>query len=290
MESFFLWVHYFDPHFPYDPPGRYESMYDPEYAGRANGSMDYLEEIWDKRIFPSANDRKHIISLYDGEISYMDEHLGRLFTMMEKSGLMDHSIVVVVADHGESLGEHGYDFDHGLYVYDASIRVPLLIYAPSMAKGRVIPYQVETLDIFPTVLDLLDIPVPGPVEGQSLRPLLEGSADWTERTVFSEASKPWNVEGESDEVFRNDWKAKCARTREWKYIYTPFAKTRELYHLAQDPDEITNLLGREPDVARDLEGVLQAWTERPRRRQSTTNLADQDAETLEKLRSLGYLQ
>ncbi|MCK4547878.1 MAG: sulfatase-like hydrolase/transferase, partial [Candidatus Eisenbacteria sp.] len=288
--KFFLWVHYFDSHFPYDPPGRFATLYDPGYQGRANGSMDYLDDVWQKRVFPSSRDRDHIVSLYDGEISYMDMHLGRLLKEFDRSGLMDNSVLIVVADHGESLGEHGYDFDHGLYVYDASIRVPLLIHVPRLAEGTVIVQQVETLDILPTILDVMGHPIPDVVEGRSLKPLLAGDTSWTERTVFSEASKPWNAEGESGEIFRNERKAKCARTRDWKYIYTPYARSRELYELSKDPAETVNLVAKRPDLAAEMEKHLQFWAQAPRERQPADDLVSQDPETLEKLRSLGYLQ
>ena len=242
-----------------------------------------------KRRLPGREDRRHIISLYDGEISYMDEHLGRLLDAMESSGLLQQSIVVVVGDHGESLGEHGYDFDHGLYVYDASIRVPLLIHAPDLPGGRVFPHQVETIDLMPTVLDLLGRPTPPSVEGRSLRPLMEGDPGWTERTAFSEASKPWNVEPDSGDVFQNAWKAKCARTSTWKYIYTPFKDSRELYLITDDPAEETNRLGPHVDVARAMEDELEGWVEHPRSRVSVEDLTP-DPETLEKLKSLGYIQ
>ncbi len=285
---FFLWVHYFDPHYPYDPPGKYASLYDPDYKGGADGSMVYLDQVWRKRRFPSPEDRRHVISLYDGEISYMDEHLGNLFDSLERWKLSENSIVVVVGDHGESLGEHGYDFNHGLYVYDPCIRVPLLIRGPGLPQGRVVPELVETIDLMPTVLDLLDLPVPEVVEGRSLRPLLEGKP-WSERTAFSEATKPWNVEPDSGGVFQNAWKAKCARTREWKYILTPFADKRELYDLSHDPGEETNHLGTRPDIAGEMAARLEAWTERPREIIPNEDLTP-DPETLERLKALGYIQ
>jgi len=286
---FLLWVHYFDPHFPYDPPGRYVDLYDPDYRGTADGSMGYLEEVWEKRVFPSAEDRRHVIALYDGEVSYLDEHVGRLLDALDETRLAERSVVVVVADHGESLGEHEYDFDHGMYVYDASIRVPLLVRDPSVAGGRVVDEQVQTLDLAPTILDLVGLPIPERMEGRSLAPLMRGRTPDAEPVVFSEASKPWNVEGESETVFRNEWKAKCARTDGWKFIYTPFAERWELYDLARDPGETLNLYGSEPARAEQMRRMLQAWATRPRSRLPTLDFTT-DPETLERLRSLGYIQ
>ena len=141
----------------------------------------------------------------------------------------------------------------------------------------------------PTVLDLLGRPTPPSVEGRSLRPLMEGDPGWTERTAFSEASKPWNVEPDSGDVFQNAWKAKCARTSTWKYIYTPFKDSRELYLITDDPAEETNRLGPHVDVARAMEDELEGWVEHPRSRVSVEDLTP-DPETLEKLKSLGYIQ
>lgn len=288
-ERFFLWVHYFDPHYPYDPPDPYGGLYDPDYDGPADGSMAYLERVWLERVVPTEADRRYVISLYDGEISYMDEHLGRLLEEFDRSGLAEHSIVVVVADHGESLGEHDYHFDHGQYVYDASIRVPLLLHCRSLyPRGRVVTEQVDILDLMPTILDLLDLAIPDLVEGRSLGPLIEGDPAWSERVVFSEASKPWNVGTDSGATFQNDPKAKCARTREWKLVDTPFVGIRELYYLPEDPRETVNLIASKPAVAEALGKHLDEWLTRPRTRFPAKDLTP-DPDTLEKLRSLGYI-
>ena len=138
---FFMWVHLFDPHTPYDPPEPYKTRY-----------------------------KK---ALYDGEIAYVDSAMGKFFRQLKASGLYDDTMVVLTADHGESLGAHGEN-EHGIFVYDETIHVPLVIKLPHGAvAGKRIEDRVELADIVPTVLGSLGIPVPEKVQGQSMLGLLE---------------------------------------------------------------------------------------------------------------------
>ena len=121
---FFLWAHLYDPHRPYDPPEPYASIY---------GHNPYL-----------------------GEIAFADSQIGRLLEALEQRALLDRTIVIVAGDHGESLGEHG-ERDHGVFIYENVLRVPLIVRAPALAPFRV-GEVVRLTDVMPTVLDLLDVP------------------------------------------------------------------------------------------------------------------------------------
>ncbi len=208
--KFFVWVHLFDPHLPYTPPPPYDEKF---------------------------QDR------YDGEIAYTDSQIGRLIDLLKNMELYENTFVIVVGDHGEGLGDHG-EKDHGIFIYDTTMKVPFIMHCPGVIPaGFKIDDQVRTIDIFPTVLDLLKIRIPGDCRGASLRPLLEGKN--LELEAYGETYLPLLACGWSE--------LKMLRTNEWKYIRAP---RPELYHLASDADEKQNLINRERQVAARLEKRL----------------------------------
>src|SRR2546430_9813347 len=147
----FVWAHLYDPHDPYEPPAPYSQIY-----------KDHL---------------------YDGEIAYADSALATFITFLRKHGLYDNAIIIAVGDHGEGLGEHHED-THGIFLYDSTIHVPLTVKLPRQsAAEKIVNAQVRTTDILPTVLDLLGVPPPARLDGESLKPLF-GSIENTDRTAF----------------------------------------------------------------------------------------------------------
>src|SRR5712671_3583316 len=153
----FVWVHLYDPHDPYEPPPPYSEIY---------------------------KDR-----LYDGEIAYADSALGHFLAYLKTHGWYDNSLVVVVGDHGEGLGEHQED-THGIFLYDSTTHVPLIVKLPAgRERSRVVEAQVRTTDILPTVLDLLDAPGLETKEGESLKVYFAGT-EATARTAFGETDYP----------------------------------------------------------------------------------------------------
>ncbi|HEX9186294.1 MAG TPA: sulfatase-like hydrolase/transferase [Vicinamibacteria bacterium] len=138
---FFLWVHYYDPHAPYEPPG--------ELAGRFRDAP------------------------YDGEVAFADQQLGRLLRALEERGALSRTLVVATSDHGEGLGEHG-EGTHGLFVYDSTLKVPFIVAGPGVAAGRVAPTVARGVDVLPTLLDYAGLPSRPEIEGRSLRPAIEG--------------------------------------------------------------------------------------------------------------------
>jgi arylsulfatase A-like enzyme len=149
-QRLFCWVHFYDPHEPYDPPEPYRT----QYSG----------------------------SLYDGEIAYTDEALGRLLEQVKQSHLEENTLIIITADHGEGLGEHN-ESTHSIFIYNTTVHVPLLIHLPGLHQRRV-PQTVNHVDLAPTILEWLGIdPAPG-IQGKSLIPLLEGK-EKNDRTVLS---------------------------------------------------------------------------------------------------------
>jgi choline-sulfatase len=242
---FFAWIHYYDPHLPYAPPAPYRE----EFAAQP----------------------------YDGEIAYVDEQIGRVLAALGPGGRergTDDTLVVVTSDHGESLGEHG-EKSHGFFVYDSTLRVPLLLRDPGLfPEGARIESPARTIDILPTILDALSIPVPREVQGRSLLPLLDhdeptGPVAYAECYV-SELNFHWAP-------------LVALRDGSYKYIEAP---RPELYDLASDPGETRNLAEREPDRVRRMRSALRALVEGfPK---NLSSRLQPDPATIERLRSLGY--
>jgi len=317
----FLWVHYMDPHGLYDPPTEHDRFRSPipqPVPLEPESAEGALTEAWLARynVHPSDRigagevDAARVKDRYDGEISYVDAELGRLFDALRSAGAMEDTLIIFVADHGESLGEHNYWFEHGRHTYEATCRVPLLIRLPDNFEDRPTPGirhgDVSLADLVPTLRELLSWPAspevaPPSARGRSFVPLLISDSE-RGRPVFSEKV--------DREELQRAVQAKAVRLGDWKFIrrYTfqerrgePNALTvlsEELYDLSKDPAEESNLITappkgapldrlraellmfcaddvRFPDLARELQD----------RRDS---LELRDPETLRILKSLGY--
>jgi arylsulfatase A-like enzyme/Tfp pilus assembly protein PilF len=236
----FLWVHYYDPHLPYEPPARFTS---------------------------AAPNRP-----YDGEIAFVDAELGRLIEGLNR----DRTIVVVTSDHGESLGQHG-EADHGYFLYDATLSVPLIVRVPGMA-ARVVSEQVRLIDLAPTIAQLAG---PGGVadatDGESLVPLMEGQV---RRDVPISVAESWYPR------LHFGWsEIRSARVGEWKYVAAP---KPELYDLRHDRGELRNLASDRSAVAGRLAADLARVTARFAQPDAKP-VAQPDAAAVERLQALGYL-
>jgi len=239
----FAWIHLYDPHDPYDPPEPFRSRF----------SSD----------------------LYSGEIAYADAALGRMIDRLAASGKLARTIVAVMADHGESLGEHG-ERTHGLFAYDATIRVPLVIWASPALGPATIASPVRLVDVMPTLLDFVGVRLPQ-TDGRALRPLfLDARAD-------DPGSAPASYfEALSANLTRN-WAPLTGIVHgRLKLIDLPIP---ELYDLAADPSEQQNLYARQPDKAKPLEQQLDAVSGSAGKPQA----GPVDRETEQRLRSLGYI-
>jgi arylsulfatase A-like enzyme/tetratricopeptide (TPR) repeat protein len=243
-QPFFAWVHFYDAHHPYDPPQPFRSRFEG--------------------------------SLYDGEISFVDSQVGRLLDWIDSSGRRDDTIVVVVGDHGEGLGEHG-EGEHGYYIYDYAVRVPLILRLPGVSGVRVAG-QVRTADIAPTVTELVTGKTAEGIEGRSLLPLVAGEKEERPRYAYSE-SMTTNLQF--------GWSALYSlRTNEHKFIAAPRS---ELYDLVRDPGETRNVLDDQRRVALLLRDELTRIREASESRAAKTEEADLDQETMRMLASLGYV-
>jgi len=249
-EKFFAWIHLYDPHTPYDPPEPYKTR----FKGRPYG-------------------------LYDGEIAYTDQLIGEFLDYLEEKKRLENTLVIFTADHGESLGEH-LESAHGFFIYDAAVRVPLIIRFPDkIFQGKRIPNQVRSVDIMPTVLHILgDDPHPG-IQGRSVLPLILGKNEEPERPAYSETYWPRYHYGWSE--------LKALRKGQYKFIDAP---KPELYDLSDDPGEVDNLVDKKASLAwemkRELSAVIDKYSKEGIEEAGPRQV---DNDSLIKLQALGYI-
>lgn len=248
---FFAWVHLYDAHAPYAPPEPFASR----YGGRG------------------------LAGLYDGEIAFADDQVGRLLAWLAQQGLAENTVVAVIGDHGEALGSHG-ELTHGYFLYDYATQVPLIVRLPrGLAQGIEVAAPVRSIDLYPTLLELAGAAVPAAAQGRSLVPLLEGRADSPPREpAYSESMAPFLQYG---------WSPMFG-LRDGRYLYID-APQPELYDVAADPQAAVNLIDRDRPRARAMRAELErihaaAGTGAPQ-----VEEANLDSETLAKLAALGYV-
>jgi arylsulfatase A-like enzyme/Tfp pilus assembly protein PilF len=239
---FFVWLHLYDPHDPYDPPPPYREA----FADRP----------------------------YDGEIAFDDEVVGTLLGRLRALGVDRSTIVAVAGDHGESLGEHG-EATHGLFVYEPAIRIPMIVAGTDrVPAGRRVTALVRGIDLAPTLLDLLHAPALAGAQGQSLMPLVTGRAKGPDE-AYSETYFP--------QLYMNWAPLRSIQDERWKFIDAP---APELYDLANDARELTNLAPREPARAAVVKRAFDAVTGGG---EGATAPSRIDRETAQKLAALGYI-
>lgn len=324
-ERFFLWIHYRDPHAPYWPPEPFKNRFDANYQEPYDGPLQDYFHYWpvDERfamVVPpgrTADDLKlakeqmkfgksdlltprfieRAIALYDGEIAYTDHHIGRLLDGLAPLGLEDQTLTVITADHGESLGEHQFYFDHGEFLYDTCLHVPLVIHAPGYPAVRV-KDLVGTIDVAPTILELLTAKPLLYIQGRSLVPHLKLESQ-PSHEYFAETGEPLFAEGnprfggdsvlatravERDPEFRQ--RAFLTPNR-YKLIHDAATGRVQIFHNDSDPGETIDRSG-EPELERRSRGA-RSVLEGLRSFDSGTDLGELDEETRRILEENGYL-
>jgi len=260
---FFMFIHYWDTHYPYVPPDRYRSMF---YAGGnpTDPENHALDQWWDHPIGAMARDTwlrtaegtitdpNYVTALYNGEIRYLDDGIGELFAGLDRLSLTEDTIVVLLADHGESMTEHRICYDHyGLY--DSTVHVPFIMHWPGgrIGKHLRLPNFRQLSDVAPTLLEAADISIPEAMDGRSFFQQLKGQ----------EAAQGYDmVVG-----LESTWQAKyCLRSQGYKFILAREPDLlgnpdRELYDLKSDPWERINLVESAPKLAGEMEKELEAW-------------------------------
>lgn len=307
---FALWLHFVDPHTPYDPPEPWHREFfgDELYESQASDVLPVGGRIGAMPVSARVegySSLRDYIALYDGEIRYTDAEIGRLLDSLEEIGRFDDTLIVLTSDHGESLGDHNYFFSHGDYSYESTSRVPLVFAHPQLEPPHSHPPVPRLIDVVPSVVDLLGLDRSGRFEGLSLfsdsprvgldvsAPVLSGSADYTNLGVRTSGHKlilsPRHWRG-FDVLAR--WKLTIWPTRAKESRYLRRSYRVELYDLVDDPHETTNLAGLLPDRQEQLMTLLLDWIRRDR---SSSLDAEQrsreelDLEVERQLEALGYL-
>jgi len=251
---FFLWLRYVAPHWPYDAPAPYTEMFDPGYTGahafneEVRPGVEHGDLIFGLRRLPP-REMEHAIAHYDGELAYTDAAIGELLKGVDDLGATARTVVLVTADHGESLGEHDYFFEHGAYLYEPTVRVPLIIsYPPSLPAGIVVPTLARTIDIVPTVLQVAGLPIPSGLQGVSLVPWMRGGKE-PGPLAYSESGRNFYKENPRQYVEGVAGKWRMLRSDRFKLIMIPRLSGEpdwEFYDLESDPGETASAVGRFP--------------------------------------------
>ena len=250
-ERFFLFVHYWDPHTPYNQPEEYRKVFshkpgnlDDLVVKTAPAGYEYVPgwgkvgEIWD----PDPAQSKVTIDLYDGEIRYVDALVGEVMEALERLNIADRTAMIVTSDHGEQLGQHGM-YGHGM-LHEAVIYIPLIIRCPNLLpEGKIIEGYVQQADIAPTILELmgLDEGKMPEMDGSSLIPVIEGG------------------KGTREEIFVEDQEYRAYMRGSWKYMRNYFNGKEELYEVRSDPMEVINLTEREGGRLKEMRSKLDGW-------------------------------
>lgn len=253
-QPFFLWTHFFDPHYPWTPPPPWNELYeDGSYDGPYSGDMGFVYAMSAGAFDPDERDVAHLRSQYAGEISYADHYIGQLLGYAAEAGLLRNTIIILTADHGESLGERpgpwpdGTDWLHGDDLYTPGIQVPLMIFDPRRSLGgRSLEPPLQHIDIMPTILDLVAAPIPSAAQGRSIVPLLDGRDDGPPRAAIT--------------TLQDDRSSSIVAADGWKLIENWAEGTEELYYLPDDPGEMSNRATAAPGRAAALRAQLAEWS------------------------------
>lgn len=293
-KPFYLYVHTIDPHVPYIPPAKYRALYDNEpYNGvvKSTETAKLLERIKTGSVRLNQRDKIRLEALYDGEITYHDEHLEKIYAELETQGLLENTVVIVTADHGEELFEHG-SVGHGHTLYEELLHVPLFIRLPgAKANDSAVhfPQEVELVDVFSTICDLIGVEPPSQIQGSSLVEQLNGKEPNFPNAGFSEF-----MDGQL-----------AVRTSRYKMIYRGLRTS--LFDLKEDPRETSDLSDENGPafvLMRDLLGLhmgqfvsggeLSSNVENSPKRIPKSKVLQRedvviDKETREQLKALGYM-
>lgn len=279
---FFAYVHFREPHFPYDPEPPFDTRFGPEgpIAKAARRDNAYWKEVNQGQRPFGDEEREHLVRLYDGNLAFADQEIGALRRTLEAEGLWERTVVIVAADHGEELFEHGW-VGHNVHLFEPSVHVPLVVRFPRAAgqAGRRVSALADLLDVAPTVADIFGVLGKGgsdrEFQGRSLLPLVAGAR------------------GKPAVLSRTVWDRPryALRDERWKLCYDTRSGEQQLYDLDSDPGETTDVSRREPLRTAYYREALHHWTlELARRGPAGAAAAVLSCEQCENLRALGYIQ
>jgi len=301
-KPWFLWVHYLDPHFPYSPPAAFRDRFqgDALFDGTTqvpvtDKRQQEMAGIGRSQVLDGETRLGFYVARYDAEIAYVDSEIGRLFDAFSGQRRLDNTLVAFTSDHGESLGDHNYYFNHGRFGFQTCLRVPLILSWPGKIAPGVDREPVELVNLAPTLLEAAGIALPGGVwaQGRSLWPRIGGKVTDRDRIAFSEAGV----------ATERRW-MKVARDNRFALHYLPIRNDRVwvneerkefvLFDLEADPAELHDVSDAHPEVTERLKRELSLWWGAdPFACATDAASCDEnravDAQTTEQLKALGYL-
>ncbi len=246
---FFAWLHYWDPHQPLVPPAPFSQLY--------------------------------LHDLYQGEIAFADQSLGAVLRTLREAGVYDRTLIVIVGDHGEGLGEHKEE-THSMLTYNSTLRVPLILKVPGLEGGERISRRVGTVDILPTLLEILELPADPDVQGRSLLPWMQNP----DAAAVADVREPHYAETLSPRLSHGWGELRTLFDGPLKYVHGP---RPELYDLSEDPDELRDLGPERPDEMARMRRTLEAFLDSRASSSAGDAAQEVDPETRQRLAALGYL-
>jgi len=284
-EPFFLLVHYNDPHWPYEPPSPYGESFIADYNGSLTPAKTREIVVTHREVPPPVSDEDlaYIVGLYDGEIQYVDAHLGQLLEAVRELPTKRNLVTVLTADHGEEFLDHGA-FNHGYTLYEEQTFVPFIVSAPARFDPRRVSQQVRLIDAAPTLLEIAGVDFKNTrFQGRSLVPLITGSG-LEPLDAFSEATNIGN-------------QSAIRSTDSHKLIHSLIDPQWLLFDLGSDPGELNDLAAQRTERLRELAVRLEAWNEANRTLRKQINIAGTGVDTVvldeemqKGLEALGYIQ
>ncbi|MBU1849729.1 MAG: sulfatase-like hydrolase/transferase [Nanoarchaeota archaeon] len=274
-EPFFLWVHSYDPHDPYNQPKPFDSMHEDFELYYDNVSLSDFTAL------------KQAITNYDEDISYGDKYIGLLLDKIKDLGLNNNTLIVFLSDHGEQFGEHLVPiyqgmgpqvvFEHARALYDQEVRIPFIIKGPGIPKDKKIDALVENIDVMPTILDLLNIPFSKNIQGKSTLPLIKNKSSEIRSFVFTHLYP-----------IISPYYRSSIRTKDYKLIYDHYNKESQLFNLKKDPQEQINIYEQNKTLTQEYEHLMIKLIEE---HTESTEIAIHQIESSEakKLEELGYI-
>jgi len=268
--KFFLWIHIWEPHQPYIPPKQYLRIYEDHYDREEYKYFHQFEKIRIKRTLLPLPVLNHVKNLYKAEVTYTDAQIGNIIKKITELGIKDKTLVIFTSDHGEELYEHQYFIGHGRFLYDPSMKIPLIFNHPDF-KDQDFYQTVESIDISPSVLSFLNIPIPDKMMGRDLFPLINN------RILQKKDFYIGETEGPKYSIWDGTWK-----------LHKEKKRIPELYNITRDPGERVNLFKTNRKIGLALEKKLNKWiqdnSERP-----PEILLNQDPDMIQNLKALGYI-
>ncbi len=271
--EFFLLLHFFDPHLKYNAPEGFRYRWSEPMADDERHELMDLKPLRQKIKAGEEIDWEFLVGAYDEEVAFVDQQVGRLFEALRRRGHLDRSIVLLTADHGEEFRDHG-GFEHGHTLYDEVLRIPMIWWGPGFESGRR-SEPASLIDVFPTVMEAIGQAAPFGLPGRSLLPSLSGGGHGPPRTLIAERT----LYGPELET---------AISWPFKVIHEPLRRQARLFDLSADPGESLDIAHQQMDQTRRLMKSLQAYR-RLAASVEGAEAAELDSETLETLKSLGYV-